>query len=523
MLKISSRRRFSRYIMRSNAIHRNGYAPIEPLLAAQHDPDAAVREAAQYTLRTHSTRAFPLTDSRAQQPIDGEMDIRQALSFQATEWQAQRERANGLTNEHVVLASGQNKQIIAHIGGTKHMKEVMTPEQMPTRRFAPEEGRTTPARRTPRFKFTPLWRMLSICAAIVVVVVNIAAWGILTHLTQLHHGQPGSQTGTATVPAGKRLYTYSFGKGKAMNDLAWSPDGKHMAAAIGEIAHGTVHIWDATTGGHEVIYTPSPSSNQHIDPEVYSTSVAWSPDGKRLASAIGDVQVWDVATGRILTRYFPPLSSGLGTVNTIAWSPDGKYLAGSFASWNSNGICIWDTRTGKLVHIFQSNNEMPSRAWSPNGKYLLTIGNAVEVWSMPTGQLVSTHTQHSVQNAAWSPDSTRIASADSDGTVQIWDALTGHGLLTYTGHVNQGAGVEALAWSPDGKRLVSSGSDIQVWNAATGKLIFVYTGQHSSKGSPYLRPLAWSPNGKLIASGEQQPRDAGGNIQVWEGASSNAA
>lgn len=495
------------------------HAPIEPLLAAQHDPDAAVREAAQYTLRTHSTRAFPLTDSRAQQPIDGEMDLRQALSFQATEWQAQRESENGLTNEHVVLASGQNKQIIAHIGGTKHMKEVMTPEQMPTRRFAPEEGRTTPARRTPRFKFTPLWRTLSICAAIVVVVVNIVAWGILTHLTQLHHGQPGSQTGTATVQAGKRLYTYSFGKGKALSDLAWSPDGKHMAAAIGEIAHGTVHIWDATTGGHEVIYTPSPSSNQHVDSEVYATSVAWSPDGKRLASAIGDVQVWDVATGRILTRYFPPLSSGLGTVNTIAWSPDGKYLAGAFASWNTNGICIWDTRTGNLVHMFQSNNEMPSRAWSPNGKYLLTIGNAVEVWSMPTGQLVSTHTQHNVQNAAWSPDSTRIASAGSDGTVQIWDALTGHGLVTYTGHVNQGAaGVEALAWSPDGKRLVSSGSDIQVWNAATGKLIFVYTGQHSSKGSPYLHPLAWSPNGKLIASGERQPRDAGGNIQVWEAA-----
>ncbi|MFL5705190.1 MAG: WD40 repeat domain-containing protein [Ktedonobacteraceae bacterium] len=224
-----------------------------------------------------------------------------------------------------------------------------------------------------------------------------------------------------------------------------------------------------------------------------------------------------------LTRYFPPLSSGLGTVNTIAWSPDGKYLAGSFASWNSNGICIWDTRTGNLVRMFQSNNEMPSRAWSPNGKYLLTIGNAAEVWSMPAGQLVSTHTQHSVQNAAWSPDSTRIASADGDGTVQVWDALTGHGLLTYTGHANQGAGVEAVAWSPDGKRLVSSGSDIQVWNAATGKLIFVYTGQHSSKGSPYLRPLAWSPDGKLIASGEQLPNDAGGNIQVWEAASSNAA
>ena len=63
------------------------HAPIEPLLAAQHDPDAAVREAAQYTLlRAHPTRAFPLTDTRTHQPTDGEIDIRQAPSFQPATW-----------------------------------------------------------------------------------------------------------------------------------------------------------------------------------------------------------------------------------------------------------------------------------------------------------------------------------------------------------------------------------------------------------------------------------------------------
>ncbi len=75
---------------------------------------------------------------------------------------------------------------------------------------------------------------------------------------------------------------------------------------------------------------------------------------------------------------------------------------------------------------------------------------------------------------AWSPDGTRIASGGNDSTVQVWDAKSGHLLLTYTGHT---AGVRQQAWSPDGRRIVSGGNDntIQVWNATTGQRGVAYT------------------------------------------------
>jgi eukaryotic-like serine/threonine-protein kinase len=67
-----------------------------------------------------------------------------------------------------------------------------------------------------------------------------------------------------------------------------------------------------------------------------------------------------------------------------------------------------------------------------------------------------------VQALAWSPDGKRIASGSWDTTVQVWDASTGSHVLTYTGHSSP---VGALAWSPDGMSIASVADDIEVWVA----------------------------------------------------------
>ena len=70
-----------------------------------------------------------------------------------------------------------------------------------------------------------------------------------------------------------------------------------------------------------------------------------------------------------------------------------------------------------------------------------------------------------VEAVAWSPDGRRIASSGAyDGTVQVWDAATGQALMTYRGHTDW---VEAVAWSPDGRRIASCARDktVQVWDA----------------------------------------------------------
>ncbi len=69
----------------------------------------------------------------------------------------------------------------------------------------------------------------------------------------------------------------------------------------------------------------------------------------------------------------------------------------------------------------------------------------------------------SVFTVAWSPDGTHIASGSTDGTVQVWEALTGRINVIYRGHTS---GIQTLAWSPDGQRIASLDGNLRVWQAS---------------------------------------------------------
>ncbi len=129
------------------------------------------------------------------------------------------------------------------------------------------------------------------------------------------------------------------------------------------------------------------------------------------------------------------------------------------------------------------------------------------------GTTLSTFTRHTgtVYTAAWSPNGYRIASAGTDKRVQVWDAATGGNVFTYSGHKDW---VVAVAWSPDGRYIASgggnltSGSDmtVQVWDAATGNPIYILP-DHTD----IVSSLAWSPDGSRIASASHDR-----SIIIWD-------
>ncbi len=112
------------------------------------------------------------------------------------------------------------------------------------------------------------------------------------------------------------------------------------------------------------------------------------------------------------------------------------------------------------------------------------------------GALLLTYRGHTgtVEAVAWSPDGKRIASGSSDTTAQVWDATTGKTSLTYSGH---GDRVTSVAWSPDGKRIASASGDqtVQIWDASNGNRVSTYRGHALD-----VYTAKWSPDGQSLAS-----------------------
>src|SRR5690242_18645668 len=138
--------------------------------------------------------------------------------------------------------------------------------------------------------------------------------------------------------------------------------------------------------------------------------------------------------GTILVTY----RGNQGQINAIAWSPEGKRIA----SASFDGVHLWDAATGQ--HLLTLGAPANALAWSPDGKRLLTGGfpfvdgngqviSSTQMWDTTNGKPILSYAGHSdeVKAVAWSPDGKRIASAGQDSAVQVWSASTGKTLLTY--------------------------------------------------------------------------------------------
>lgn len=258
----------------------------------------------------------------------------------------------------------------------------------------------------------------------------------------------------------KLLATYPHTTGNSTNT---NQGCSSMSSIMGTVVQGK-----STSSTRVIIpwteYIPAPGGSPPL------LSLAWSPDGKEIAASFGlgmngsTIQIWDTITGNQVETYHDT-----NYVVSLAWSPNGKYFA--FGSYD-NSVQVWNATTWQPIIRYTGNNsQINTLAWSPDSTRIISAGNTVTVWNALTGKtlLVLPGNANGVYSVAWSPDGSEIAAAVNH--VQIWNATTGKAIYTFTANPDP---VDTIAWSPNGKYIASVSSPpgpaggkgiVQVWIA----------------------------------------------------------
>ena len=307
------------------------------------------------------------------------------------------------------------------------------------------------------------------------------------------------------VETGELLHTLEHEN--FFTDVAFSPDGKMIASASGE---GTLRFWNVETGQRLRTFTEHGYDIK---------SIAFSPDGQTLAIGSnytmqgddgGDLTLWDLDTGTLLHT----LVGHSYYIIDVAFSPDGKTLT---SAGGEGTLRFWNVETGQLLHTVNDyTTALTDIAFSPDGRILATVSGdnhvgtapTIRLWDIGTRSLLYTITGHPFSSIDFSPDGQILSSGSRDGAIGLWDINTGRLLRTLTGHDSY---VKTL-FSPDGQILASGGYDgvIGLWDINTGRLL-----RTLHRNLP-VEDISFSPDGQILASVISRADENVDKLQVWD-------
>jgi WD40 repeat protein len=331
---------------------------------------------------------------------------------------------------------------------------------------------------------------------------------------------------------------------------AASPDGKYVAVgckAISPVPSYPYNPYDESVT-IRVLQASADGGYSFMPKILFShtvNSIAFSPNSKYLLTGSEDhtARVWDISTGREISRMTHDDS-----VTSIAFSPDGKQV---MSSSMDHTVRVWETLPWR-ENIHGSNTGFVSEiAFSPDGKYIASGGRdgTILVQEMVTGREVtsmklggknpskdssanpqiywtSQGDENKVNSIAYSPDGKYIVSGSADNTVRIWDSengyeiarmLPGYNKVIQSGHTYYMSGVNSVAFSPDGKYVASGGTDgnIYIWDVSSKQEVARMTSVLKNDMGPYTNydvlSVAFSPDGKYVVSGNMD-----NTVRIWD-------
>jgi WD40 repeat protein len=277
-----------------------------------------------------------------------------------------------------------------------------------------------------------------------------------------------------------------------------------------------IRLVDAKEGTQlQTLETPGASYSQ----------LAFSPDGRDLAAGGTSggqvhVAVWDLRNGQVVHRWdWPKGRDPHCSVESLCFAPNGKRLAA--AVFRQSSACLWDLTTGEQI-VQLTHGEVYGLSFSPDSKTLATAGwdKVVRLWEADTGKLIrEVNVEDHVVNdrdvrmytVCFAPRGGSIATAHLSGTVGIWDAadMKLRSMFKVEGRFIYGC----IGFSRDGLSLATGnmGGNVALWDPLTAEKIRD-VGRHQS----YVNTVSFGRDNRTLLSGgrdgvcylwDLQPRD----------------
>jgi WD40 repeat protein len=310
---------------------------------------------------------------------------------------------------------------------------------------------------------------------------------------------------TLSPPSGFKLRCTLQGHSDIITQIAWSYDGKKLASASKD---HTVRLWNTETG--ELISV----LEGHTD---IVHGVSWAPSGETLASISGDytIKLWDTNTGQLQSQIEDM------QCRSIAWSPDRRTFASAGERYSYPKIKFWDARTKKQRREPQTTvveslsqalsgiqgssiNIHSNRAVKIHGSSTVFIGHGTGVAKSQISQFRSLLKNHGIANLAWSTDGKTLAVAQGQDSIELYNRDTMQQISTL--EINDNAGLN-VAWSPNSSILAAAILDgtIRLWDTETGAQTKILEGHADA-----VTNVSFSFDGQFLAS-----KSLDESVRIW--------